>query len=201
MIISCGHIICNQCIQNQFQNNKTLVTCHQGDSCNQVEDFKLTPVKELMYYLDKIPTLNITCDTHPHKMVKIYCKKTNKIVCKKCQTDCNNGHHEEIDHQNILRKDLENYIEQKIPSLKILLEKIQVLIQNLQQYQSKDKMFGASEFLDMITQINKYLDPDQSLEGKSLTKKINLRMSYCGLCLKKINQSISEDWLTNNQNL
>ncbi|CDW88984.1 tldc domain-containing protein [Stylonychia lemnae] len=163
MMLSCGHIYCNQCIQHQSQ--KETITCPLDDSCQQLEGFKLIPVKGLMAYLDKMSTVNINCDTHPHKMVKKYCKQQQKMLCNICQTDCNCCN-EKTEHQNILRKDLEDYIEHKIPSLKSLLEKIQVLIHSLQQYQNKDKMFGASEFVDMMTQINKYLG--QSLEEKSL---------------------------------
>ncbi|CDW77313.1 tldc domain-containing protein [Stylonychia lemnae] len=118
MMLSCGHIVCNRCIQNQLQNGKTQLTCHLGDSCQQQEGFKLIPVQELIDNLDKIDLVNIYCDTHHDRFIDKYCKTKNQMFCNICSTDCYYVNHEKLEHENILGKHLENYIQDKIPTLK-----------------------------------------------------------------------------------
>ncbi|CDW81058.1 tldc domain-containing protein [Stylonychia lemnae] len=132
----------------------------------------------LMNNLEKLNTINIICDKHPQKLVKTYCQTTHQLLCSICSNACLCINQKNSDHQNVLRKDMEDYIQLKIPMLKNLLERIQVIIQSLTQYQNKDKMFKASDFLDLITQINKFQNPEQSVNDLSLFhNELQSRMS------------------------
>ncbi|CDW90235.1 tripartite motif-containing protein 34 [Stylonychia lemnae] len=167
-ILSCGHVICNQCINIQISKEGSFKSCPISDSCSIDENFKMFPVIPLMNNLEKLNTININCDTHPDKLVKIYCKTTHQLLCRICSTACPCINQKNSEHQNILRKDVEDYIQHKYPILQNLLERIQVIIKSLSSYQNKDKMLKASEFLDLVTQINKFQSSDQPLEELSL---------------------------------
>ncbi|CDW83367.1 tldc domain-containing protein [Stylonychia lemnae] len=168
MVLSCGHTICNQCKEFQFQNGGSYKNCPIDDSCQLQANFKMLPNKVLINNLDKVNFVNITCDTHPDKMVKKYCKTSKQLLCNICATTSQCTNHQNADHLNVLRKELEDHIHLKIPLLKNLIERIQLLIRSLQQYQSKDKMFKAGEFFDLMNKINEYLGSNQRKQGKSL---------------------------------
>ncbi|CDW72516.1 tldc domain-containing protein [Stylonychia lemnae] len=186
MILSCGDTVCNQCIQFQISTQGSLKKCPVDDTCQSVEGSQIIPVKQLMNNLDKLNTININCDTHSEKMVKRYCQTTHKLLCSTCQTNCLCLDHKSADHQHFKRKDLEKLIQQKIPKLQNLIERIEVIIHRLQQYLNKDMMFKASEFLGLIDQINQLLDPDQLQED---------------LGLFNINQKSHESKIENLQNI
>ncbi|CDW80679.1 UNKNOWN [Stylonychia lemnae] len=75
---------------------------------------------------------------------------------------------------------MEDYIQLQIPFLKSQLQKISVIIQSLTQYKNKDKLFKASEFLELITQIKNFQNPEDSMEDLSLfqnqQQQINLTL-------------------------
>ncbi|CDW81360.1 tldc domain-containing protein [Stylonychia lemnae] len=126
--------------------------------------------------LDKLNTINIICDNHPEKMIKTYCKTNKQLLCKICSANCSCSNQGEMNHQSIFRKTLEDYIQLIIPSLQNELEMIQVLLKNLQQYQ--DKIFGATQFIKMMTQMRKYLSSEQSLEMNKLFNFENNQIQF-----------------------
>ncbi|CDW72897.1 UNKNOWN [Stylonychia lemnae] len=183
MNLSCGYTICNHCIEQQTSNEGILKTCPSGDSCQLKDHSLIVPAKNLIQNLDQLNIISIICDKHPQKMIKTYCKTTHQFLCNDCSNSSTCNNHCKIEHQNVNRKDMEDFIQLKTPILQNHIERIQELLQSLTEYQNNDKMFKSTELLNLISQINEYQNKIKS--KKDLSFLFDIR--------HQVDQSIQKD--------
>ncbi|CDW75453.1 tldc domain-containing protein [Stylonychia lemnae] len=211
MILSCGHTICNQCIEFQISNEGTFKRCLQDDSCMLDEDSKITPVKDLINNLDKISNVNITCDKHPQKLIKTYCKKTNQLLCSTCllTCPCNNANPEKskvdlsffdcIKQQNNQSLQKENIL--SLQNFKILqiIKPVEQIIQQKQQQttQQDEKQIQETlqklqdqyrpKYIEFRRLVDYHLESLKQQETKDKPKLLPLIVKQCKLLFKATN--------------
>ncbi|CDW85095.1 tldc domain-containing protein [Stylonychia lemnae] len=158
MNLSCGDVICQACLAFQFNEaskKQGFFNCPFNDA--HTIDYNFEPFENLhiLQNLSSQEFLNIQCDKHSDEMVKIYCQKTEELICGECVIirEAFNNSKSENDFFKVSRKGFEGYAQNIILALVNLQERIKNLLNDLLSFKNKDKIFMGSEFMKLVKNV------------------------------------------------
>ena len=162
-MLPCGDSICLSCFEPLLQPQENKIVCPVDEEVLVIPKKFRDNVTKLLK--QKSQLLWILCKDHNDIIAEYFCPVHKAMICHQCAFKTHSDHAKKLEH--VTARDVEGFCDRSLQRLQDRKNKIQSLIEQVGQFQLKEKSYTSEQFVNIFREVQDSIIPHIPKEEKN----------------------------------